>query len=263
MSLSVEEICKYIESFAPVAWAEPWDQVGLQLGSLKTQIEHLGLALELTPEVVDWVFSEKIEGLLTHHPLFFRPLKGLREEDPWEQLIVRLVRGRRVVVSYHTNLDVAPGGVTEVLAEALGFKCERALKPISEDLPEIGLGRVGVTESPLSVSKIARRLAEIIRFPVFTVGPDREVKRIAICAGAGGDLIPQALQNGAEAYITGEVKHHAAREAEIAGLSLIVADHYAVEAYFLKHLKGRLSARFPGLKVSLFMGQSPFRLLTN
>jgi len=263
MSVSVEEICEYIEDFAPVAWAESWDNVGLQLGSSKTQVNHLGLALELTAEVVDWLFYEEIDCLLTHHPLFFRPLKSLREDDPWTQLIVRLIRAEKVVISYHTNLDAAPGGVTEVLAEALGFKCEKALKPVSPDLPEIGLGRMAYVEFPISVSEIARKLASLIHFPVFTVGPDRKVKRVAICAGSGADLIPQVLQNGAEAYITGEVKHHVAREAELAGLSLVVADHYAMEAYFLRDLRERLAARFPGLKISLFRGRSPFHPVTN
>ncbi len=258
MSVSVEEICAYIESWAPSSWAESWDRVGLQIGSLRRSVNHLGLALELTPEVVAWMGEQAIEALLTHHPVFFKPLQGLREEDPWEGLLIRLVKTDRVVISYHTNLDSAPGGVSEVLMEALGVRVERALRPLSPETPEVGLGRVGFLESPLTLSELSQRLAQLIDFPVFQVGEDKEVRRVALCAGAGADLWKEVLQNQAEVYITGEVKHHLARDLEMRGLALIVADHYAMEAYFLKTLRERLAARFPGLKISLYLGRSPF-----
>ncbi len=206
--------------------------------------------------------AQKIDCLLTHHPVFFRPLKRLQAEDPWQGLIIRLLREGVSVVSYHTNLDVAPGGVTEVLAETLGLSVEEALKPVSEDLKQVGLGRIGNLEKALKISILAQRLSQRIGAPVFQVGPDREVRRVALCAGSGGDLLPQVLSKGAELYITGEIKHHAARDMETLGLSLLVSDHFALEAYYFEHhLFQQMRSDFPSLKISYYPGQSPFQLV--
>ena len=219
----------------------------------------MGLALELTPAVVSWMISQGVDCLLTHHPVFFKPLRRLLAEDPWEGLILELIRRGKTVISYHTNLDAAPEGVTEVLAEALGVRCEEALRPVASDLPGVGLGRLGVLPEPQKVSEMARHLSRIIQSPVAQVGEDREVRRVALCAGSGWDLWPEVLSKGAEVFITGEVKHHAAREAELAGVGLLVADHFAMENFFWRRLVERLSGRFPGLKVSFFEDKSPFR----
>ncbi len=259
MTVTVEDICDYIENWAPASWAEDWDRVGLQFGSLRAPVEHLGLALELTPAVVSWMISQGVDCLLTHHPVFFKPLRRLLAEDPWEGLILELIRRGKTVISYHTNLDAAPEGVTEVLAEALGVRCEEALRPVASDLPGVGLGRLGVLPEPQKVSEMARHLSRIIQSPVAQVGEDREVRRVALCAGSGWDLWPEVLSKGAEVFITGEVKHHAAREAELAGVGLLVADHFAMENFFWRRLVERLSGRFPGLKVSFFEDKSPFR----
>ena len=261
MSVTVGEICAWIESWAPVSWAEEGDSVGLQFGSLEQRLTHLGLALELTPAVAEWVLREGVDALLTHHPVFFRPLRRLREEDPWEGLILRLIRRGCTVVSYHTNLDAAPGGVSDLLAEALGIRAEQALRPVPGQ-ERAGLGRVGELEQPLRLSSLAERLHQLLRAPVLMAGPDREVKRVALCAGSGWSLWPEVLSSGAEVFITGEVKHHIAREAEIRGLGLLATDHWAMENYFWRHLSERLRVRFPDLRVSFFEDRSPFRTLS-
>ena len=259
MAITAEDICEYIESWAPVSWAEEWDRVGLQFGALGAPIKHLGLALELTPKVASWMLERQVDCLLTHHPVFFRPLKRLLAEDPWEGMVLELIRAGKTVISYHTNLDAAPGGVTETLAEALGISCEAPLRPCSPEEPRAGLGRVGRCDPPVPLSEMARRLGSLIRAPVAVVGEEREVSRVALCAGSGWDLWPEVLSKGAEVFITGEVKHHAAREAEVTGVSLLVSDHFAMENFFWRRLARQVAEHFPGLTVSFFEESSPFK----
>ncbi|QJA06261.1 Nif3-like dinuclear metal center hexameric protein [Thermosulfurimonas marina] len=259
MEIAVEDICQWVEEWAPAGWAEEWDNVGLQFGSLRAPVRHLGLALELTPAVAKWVREEKIDCLLTHHPVFFRPLKRLSAEDPWEALILGLIREGVTVVSYHTNLDVAPGGVTEALGKGLGLRMGEPLRPRKED-PRVGLGRLAEVPEPLSLAELAERLARLVKAPVFLVGEgELRLRRVALCAGSGMDLLPEVLQNQAQAFITGDVKHHAARVAEVSGVALVVSDHYALEEYFWQKLARKIAQEFPAIRVSYFRGKGPFQ----
>ncbi|RUM89457.1 MAG: Nif3-like dinuclear metal center hexameric protein [Thermodesulfatator sp.] len=262
MDTTVEDICRWVEEWAPSDWAEEGDRVGLQFGSRRARVRHLGLALELSPAVAQWVQQEGIDLLLTHHPVFFHPLRRLCAEDPWEGLLLALVRQGLTVVSYHTNLDVAPGGVTEVLAEGLGLEVKEALRPGRAGDPRVGLGRMAEAPEPVPVTRLARRLAALVKAPVFiTDHEEKLVRLVALCAGSGADLLPEVLQKGAEVYITGDVKHHAARAAEVAGLTLVVSDHYALENYFWRGLASKIAQQFPQIQVSYFPGRSPLRLL--
>ncbi len=258
MSISVEEICNYIESWAPSSWAESWDNIGLQLGSKRKKVSRVGLVLELVPEVVPWTRLHSIELLVTHHPVIFTPLKKLDEDDPYTRLLVSLLRLEVSVVSYHTNLDVAPDGVTEVFLKALGVSCERPIKCVSSEDPRAGVGRIGSLKSPVRLSELADRVSKLLGVEVEVVGEDRVVEKVAACAGSGADLISEVLKLGADVYITGDVKHHAARFAELHGLPLLIADHFATEEFFLPHLKEKISSRFPELEVLVFKGKSPF-----
>ncbi|AEH43918.1 protein of unknown function DUF34 [Thermodesulfatator indicus DSM 15286] len=129
MAITVEEIIAALESWAPKKLAEDWDNVGLQLGSLKKQVKHLGVCLDLTPETLAQALTQKIDCLVTHHPFFFKSTKQICW-DTWPGKAVKTLAEKDIsLIACHTNLDSAKEGVSDVLGEALHLKVERALLP--------------------------------------------------------------------------------------------------------------------------------------
>lgn len=115
----ISDIIGIINKIAPFALAEEWDNVGLQVGDPAAPAGRIMVALDPLPEAVDAAISAKCSLLLTHHPLLFRPLKKISLSDPHSALIARAIRNDLAVVSLHTNYDIAPGGLNDLLAERL------------------------------------------------------------------------------------------------------------------------------------------------
>lgn len=116
----VSDIVGIINKIAPFALAEEWDNVGLQVGDPAAPAERIMVALDPLPETIDAAISANCSLLLTHHPFIFRPLKKISLSDPHSALIVRAIRHDIAVAALHTNFDIAPGGVNDLLAERLG-----------------------------------------------------------------------------------------------------------------------------------------------
>lgn len=122
MSVKCQAIIEALEQWAPRSLAEDWDNVGLMLGSPAQDIERVMVALDVMPEVVEQAIAAKVDLLVVHHPVIFKPLKHLRSDQPHTALLVRLIQAGIAVYAAHTNLDCAPGGVNDVLAEQLGLQ---------------------------------------------------------------------------------------------------------------------------------------------
>lgn len=115
--MRISDLLGQIETFAPLSLALDWDNVGLLLGSPESEINRILVSLDVTPNAVERAIRHQAQLILSHHPVIFRPLS--RFTDP---LLLRLAENRIAVVSLHTNLDVAPGGVNHALAAALGLE---------------------------------------------------------------------------------------------------------------------------------------------
>lgn len=149
----VREILIHLEHFAPLALAMSWDNCGLLLGDPSADVDKVYIALDVTPRTVELAIEAGAQLILSHHPLIFRPLA--RITDP---VLLRLLEQRIAVISLHTNLDVAPGGVNHALADALGLHVIEHLSP-----------ETGDTWNHLSVSVPADH-AEALKRAVFAAG---------------------------------------------------------------------------------------------
>ena len=109
---------------------------------------------------------------------------------------------------------------------------------------DLGIGRVGRLAAPTTVGALAARLGEALPAPTLRVAGDldRDVRRVAVLAGSGGDQVAAALDAGAELYVTGDLKHHQALAALAGGMACIDATHAATEAAALPGLVERLRA---------------------
>ena len=150
---TVKDIMTFMETLAPQYMKMDWDNAGLLCGSSSSPVSKILLALDpfehVCQEAADW----GADLLVTHHPLIFRPVSSVTDSYDTTRSIMLLCRHGISAVNAHTNLDCAPGGVNDVLAQALELNGIRVIKPAGEDAQSRpwGLLRMGeVKEQTLS-----------------------------------------------------------------------------------------------------------------
>lgn len=235
MRINSQKIIRMLEEMAPQNYAENWDSVGLQVGNEDTAIDKVMVALEVTAAVAAEAEEKSVDLIIAHHPLIFKPIKSITEHDPMGQTLRRLIRADIHVYVAHTNLDIAWGGLNDTLADLLDMERVEMLKP-SEVQPSegrhIGLGRIGYLTEALLLKDLALALKESLHAVKlrYVGNPEHKIRKVALCSGAGADLLGDAHRAGCDVLITGDVKYHEAREAEMLGIALIDAGHFETES---------------------------------
>jgi dinuclear metal center YbgI/SA1388 family protein len=237
MLATVNDLVELLEELMPSNLAEDWDNVGLMVGRKGKTVKRILLALDLSKEVVEQAIAQKIDMIITHHPAIFKKLKRVVDNDWQQDLLLTLMENGIAVYSAHTNLDCVSTGVNDVLAKLL--KLEDA--DILDD--SNGLGRIGCVEK-MTLADYAQFVKTALKSDYVIVGDaGKQVHKIAVCGGAGSDLIDLALAKGADTLVTGDVKYHSAQQAVFSGLNIIDAGHQPTELPVLDKLADRLSMR--------------------
>lgn len=123
------EVIQLFEQFSPKGLAMEGDKIGLQIGRLNQKVERIMIALDVLEEVIDEAIEKKVQLIIAHHPPIFRPLKNINTDTTQGRMIEKLLKHDISVYAAHTNLDVAKGGVNDLLAEALGLEKTEVLVP--------------------------------------------------------------------------------------------------------------------------------------
>jgi dinuclear metal center YbgI/SA1388 family protein len=123
------EIIQLFERFSPKGLAMEGDKIGLQIGRLNNKISRIMIALDVLEEVIDEAIEKNVHLIIAHHPPIFRPLKNIITDTTQGRMIEKLIKHDIAVYAAHTNLDVAKGGVNDLLAAALGLEKTEVLVP--------------------------------------------------------------------------------------------------------------------------------------
>lgn len=115
-------IIQLMEELAPKHYAVPDDKIGLQLGTLHKEISNVLIALDINDEVVNEAIRVRANLIIAHHAIIFRPLSHLQTDSVAGRLYEKLIKNDIAVYIAHTNLDVAEGGVNDMMADAIGLK---------------------------------------------------------------------------------------------------------------------------------------------
>jgi len=246
---SLPDVVAALERIAPLRLAAEWDSVGLLVAPRDPQVRRVLTCLTLTPEVAAEAVRARIDLVITHHPLPFRPIGRITPETGTGRVLLALVGAGCGVWSSHTAWDSAAGGINDQLAALIGLAESRPIVPDATD-PAFGFGRMGSTPGDLTVAALARLLAgKLDATGVQLVGDrDRAAGRVGIVCGSGGDLVDQVAAAGCTTLVTGEIKLHQALEARAAGLAVIAVGHHASEHFAMAELGRRLAAEVPGLE---------------
>ncbi|MBP2626342.1 MAG: NGG1p interacting factor 3 protein [Firmicutes bacterium] len=122
MSVKCQVIIDAMERLAPKYLAESWDNVGLLLGSPAQRITKLLITLDVTKAVVDQAVQDGIDMIITHHPILFKAVNRIRTDLPQGQILTSLLKANIAVYAAHTNLDIATGGVNDILVSKLNLQ---------------------------------------------------------------------------------------------------------------------------------------------
>ena len=228
MSATVRQIEEILNELAPVETAESYDNVGALVGSRSAEVHTVLVALDCTMDVVREAEQLGAELIVTHHPLFFHARKNLLDEDPEANILRKMIRHDLNLVSAHTNLDQTELSGSACCARMLG------LKSIRKEGAYLYLGEM---ETPETAGELQARIAQALAFPVRRYGSeDARITTLAIAGGADDGDWTLALSAGAQAMLTGEVRHHNALAAAMSGFVLFDGWHYGTEAPLLPEL---------------------------
>lgn len=261
--MEMNELRIILEELAPAGLAEPWDHSGMQTGRGNKIVRRVVTALDPSDKAVSYAVEAGADLLLTHHPLLFSPLREVTEDDPAAARVLTLAEHGICCYSMHTSYDSAPEGMAALAARRLGLTGCLPLEEAS-GFPGLGIGRAGAVEGNVTVREMIRRCREVFSARIVGLyGPEgaeeRPVRRAAVCPGSGMDLWEKARELGADVYITGDVKYHAALDAAAAGLPVICLDHHSMETFFAGDAALWLRKRVPSLTVLPFTEEDPCR----
>lgn len=249
----VREIEEFLFTLAPKYMKEDWDNVGHLCGHAEAEVTRVLVALDPFECVIEEARAMGAQLVVSHHPLIFGAAKSVTDADATGRALLAAIEGGVAVISMHTNLDSAPGGVNDCLAVALGLEDVSVLAPAGEDAQgrAYGLGRVGrVAPQPLAqfLATVRQTLGcEGLRY----ADAGREVRRVAVGGGACGEFAAQALALGCDTFVTSDIKYNGFIDAREMGLNLIDAGHYQTEQVVLPYLARQLASHFPSLTVQL------------
>lgn len=369
--ISCQTLVQLLERWAPKRLALDWDNPGPAIGDLSKNVSKILLTLTVTEETVEFAVKNGFEMIISHHPLFFKPLKALRKDTPIGKIVYKAVSNDIVIYSAHTNMDIADGGINDILAKILELKNVNVLKQTYEErlkklvvfvpkgyedtvrnaismagaghignyshctfmtngigifkpldgtkpfigeqgklekadeirietiVPEnllkkvvnamfkvhpyeevafdiytlenqgksFGIGRIGYTNEPVSLKDFCETVKQKLKTPYIRVVGDlyKNISKVAVCGGAGSDLINTAAFLGADVLITGDVKYHEALDAKAAGICLIDAGHFPTENLLMPVLKEYLEHEIQQFKrqveISIYNDEDPFVII--
>ncbi|MBF0452023.1 MAG: Nif3-like dinuclear metal center hexameric protein [Candidatus Magnetomorum sp.] len=374
MLITVNDIIGAMNTIAPSDLAESWDNIGLQVGDPKWTVRRVWMALDPLPEVIQSAIEQKIDLIITHHPLLFDRLSCVNLADPVGRTIADAIQHKIAIYAAHTNLDKVSHGINDILAKKLGMKeihpivpdatstsvklvlfvpqsytqdilnalfeknagvigqyskCSFRVEGVGtfqpgksaspflgkkgqlehikecrietiislKDVPEIiryvkeyhpyetmaydiyslknapseqGIGRVGKLSEPMILKELADMINKTLDLSyVRMIGdPNLVIHRLAVCSGSGGSLLKNIFALGVQAYVTGDLKYHDARNIEAHQIGAIDVGHFETEHLFIDHIIPKLqnildTRNWPVEVMPCPIEQSPFQITKN
>ncbi len=249
----VADVIKVLRENIPEKLAADFDNMGFQVGDPENEVRGIVLALDVTDDVIDFTLQNGCNMIITHHPLIFSPLKSVTTQGAVEKLVYKLISNGISLYSAHTSFDRVNGGTDDVLAEIIGMKEPKRL----ETGVEYGFGRIGAVK--ITAGELKSRLENALGGKLVTTARDDRIIRVAAsCAGAGADLMSDAIEQGADIFVTGEASYHEVLDAKRLGMDVILCTHQLSEQISIDVLKNTLQNHLNGVQYKVQLILAPF-----
>ena len=249
--MKIKEVISTLEHFAPLPLQEDYDNAGLQVGLTEAEVSGVLLCLDVTEQVIDEAVAEGCNMIVSHHPLIFRRLNCISDSNMVQRCVMRAIQKGIAIVSMHTNLDNARGGVNYMIARRLGLMPEsiHLLDPHEVLGVEGGSGVIGEMPAAISAEEYIKKLKTVFNAGCVMTNEllNRPIKKVAVCGGAGAFVLPKAISAGADAFLTGEMHYHEYFDHE-QEIQISVIGHYESEQYTRELLEEIISKAYPGIR---------------
>ena len=252
--MKIKEVIRTLEHFAPLPLQEDYDNAGLQVGLTEAEVSGVLLCLDVTEDILQEAEEKGCNMIVSHHPLVFRRLSHITDENLVQRCVISAIKKGITIVSMHTNLDNAHGGVNFIIARKLGLVPEsiELVNPHIVDGVECGSGVIGELPESITAEEYLNRVKDTFNAKCVMTNEllQRPVKKVAICGGAGAFVLPQAIKNGADAFLTGEMHYHEYFDHE-QDIQISVIGHYESEQYTAELLEEIIKTAHPDVRTVL------------
>ncbi len=242
--ITVSKVFEFLCERYPLDTACDFDNAGFLVGDKKATVNKALVCLDCDITAIAKAKELGCNLIITHHPVIFGGLKSVTEES----VIYKLIKEDIAVISMHTNLDIANDGVTVKLCEAL------ELKNIKPFVAEDGFALRSAKADNLSPDCFAALIKEKLGFSVRYVKGSKNISRVLVCSGSGGEFLKEAIGFGFDALLTADVKHNVFIDAINSDISVFDGGHYATENVIVRPLSELLQKEFKEIE---FIPYSP------
>ncbi|XP_044271597.1 NIF3-like protein 1 [Tribolium madens] len=240
--MSVKDIVKTLQSFAPLNLAENWDNVGLLVDPMTDKhVKTILLTNDLTEDVVNEAKNFQAGLIISYHPNIFQGLKTVSDKTWKERIVIQCIKHEIAVFSPHTTWDCIEGGVNDWLASAFDYKSIEPIKPLEN--PRQGAGRILTLATPITLENAVTNVKKHVGVRNLRLALARnktlysKIETVGLCAGSGASVL-RGLN--ADLYLTGEMSHHEVLDATQNGVHVILTEHSNSERGFLGRFQRHL-----------------------
>lgn len=250
---TVRDIDALFSKVSPKELSESWDNDGVMICSRpEKEVKKVLVALDTTSDVIGYAEKNSFDLIVSHHPFIFKKLSRITGFE--YKNLETLIKNDISVLSYHTRLDSAEGGVNDALAQTLGLSDVHGFGGEREDF-----GRIGKLPFEMSGKEFALYLKEKLGCDVrCTFNDGKKIGTVAVLGGAGKSFVYEAMMTGADAYVTSEISHDLFIDAKVRDFALYDCGHYYTENPVCDKIKMLLDENFEGLEVEIFDTKSPY-----
>ncbi len=259
--MKIRDIEVYFRTVYPTERSCPWDNDGLLVCSDRDRsVTGVLTCLDVTFQAIEKAIQEGCNLIVSHHPLIFSPVKKLNEDSLVSQKIFMMMEAGVSLISLHTRFDSAPGGLNEHFGKKIGVMPEDHPPLLAE---EPFIGGMGHLSERMSPEEFAEFCSASLGVPVKLYSSGLDVYRIGYCCGSGKDLVMPSLEQGADAFVGGDISYHVALDAMEKGMTVIDCGHFGSEkdAPFL--LEDSLVSFSPDLRIVPFLEPTGGEIVKN
>ena len=251
--VKIKEVVSALEQFAPLPLQADYDNAGLQIGLTEAEVSGALLCLDVNEKIVDEAVASGCNLVVAHHPLIFRKLRRITDEDYVQRTVAKAIKNDVAIVAMHTNMDSAMGGVNFKIAEKMSLE-DLSFIGRTQEVGGVSGGEavLGNLTEPLSADDFMVMLKR--RFDVECVCANqllrRNIEKVAVCGGAGDFMLDEAIKAGADAFVTGEMHYHQyfGHEQEI---QIAVIGHYQSEQFTNELFRDIIQKQCPDVRCLL------------
>ena len=240
----LKEITNIIEQWAPLNWAEDFDNVGLLVGDSSSIVNKAIITIDTLENVIEEAIENNCDLIISFHPIIFDGLKKVNNKNYVKRVIAKAIKNNINIYSIHTNLDNHPEGVNFQISKYLELNKTKILIPKIDF--DGGMGMIGELNKPISEKDFLNFIKNKMRVKMIKHSDfiNKKIKKIAVLGGSGSFAIEDAIKAGADCFVTADLKYHDYFKAENKIL-LIDMGHYESEQYTKELILNFLRKKIP------------------